>query len=126
MSLPPDRKPLRRSLVFGAVYDLVLGVYILILGRPTMEAWGHPVPEPGFYFLLGSLPLLVLPMLYLSAARSEALDAFRPAVLWARGGGGGLVLLLTLTLHPAVSWMFLTIGILDLGWALLHRILWRH
>ena len=126
MALPADRKPLRQSLVVGAAYDLVLGVYILILGRPTLEALGHPVPEPGFYFLLAALPLLLLPALYLSAARSESLNAFRPAVLWARGGGGAIVLLLTLSLQPAVSWLFLAIGALDLGWAVLRRLLWRH
>jgi hypothetical protein len=126
MAVPADRKPLRQSLVLGAGYDLILGAYILILGRPTLEALGHPVPEPGFYFLLAALPLLLLPALYVSAARSEALDAFRPAVLWARGGGGAFILLLVLTLQPEASWLFLVIGVLDLGWALLHQFLWRH
>lgn len=109
----------------GAAYDLGLGAYTLLFGRRTMEALGHPVPEPGFYFAMGALPLLVLPVLYATAARSPALDAFRPAVLWARGGGGMLLLSLTVRLQPAAAWLPATIGILDLAWAGLHRLLWR-
>ena len=122
--LPSDRRGLRISLVAGAAYDVALGVFILLVGRRVMDALGHPVPEPGFYYMLGALPLLVLPVLYASAARSSAIDAFRPAVLWARGGGGLLLLGLTLRLEPEPAWIFFTVGIADVLWAGIHRLLW--
>ena len=123
--LPSDRRGLRISLAAGAAYDLALGGFILLAGKRVMAALGHPVPEPGFYYTLGALPLLILPVLYGSAARSSAIDAFRPAVLWARGGGGLLLLGLTQRLGPEPAWIFLTIGLLDIGWAVVHRVLWR-
>jgi hypothetical protein len=125
IGIPPDRRGLRVSLVAGAGYDLFLGAFIFLAGRWAMEALGHPVGDPGFYFLLAGLPLLILPVLYMTAARSAAIGAFRPAVLWARGGGGLLIVLLTLWLRPGVAWLFFGIGLLDLAWALLHRTLWR-
>ena len=121
-----SRPALRRTLLAGAVYDLVLGLFILFLGRTAMARLGHPLPDHAvFYFSLASLPLLVLPALSAAAARATDPDPFRPAVLWARGAGGALVLLLALTLRPEPLWLFLIVGTLDGVWACLHAALWR-
>ena len=116
---------LRRSLVAGAVYDLVLGLFVLTLGPDLMARLGHPLSVAAlFYFRLAALPLCILPIVYISAARSPHVDAFRIPVLGLRGLGGGLVLA-SLLLGPEPAWLFLAIGFGDLGWAMLHAFLWR-
>lgn len=123
-SFPPHRRALRLSLAAGAVYDLVLGLVILVAGEKLLAALGSPGVEPRFYLYLGALPLLLLPALYLVAARSAAVDAFRPAVVWARGGGGSILILLTVLLGPPVPGLFMAIGVADLLWLAVHLRLW--
>jgi hypothetical protein len=119
------RRALRASLLAGAAYDLALGLFILVLGPPVMTGLGSPIQGSTFLFRLAALPLFVLPVLYAVAARSPAVDAFRPAVLWARGGGGAFILALTAILHPGAAGVFTAIGLVDLGWAAIHALLWR-
>lgn len=119
------RRALRGSLAAGAVYDLVLGLFILALGPAAMAAVGSPVPGSTFFFRLAALPLFVLPVLYVSAAHAPAVDAFRAPVLWARGGGGAFVLVLTALVRPGAAGVFLAVGAADLVWALVHALLWR-
>lgn len=124
--LPPERRALRLSLAAGASYDLVLGIAILVVGEPLLAALGSPAVEPAYYLYLGALPLFILPVLYGAAALSEeSLDAFRLPVLWARGGGGAVLMLLTVFHEPPASWLFHVIGAADLLWATVHAYLWR-
>jgi len=122
--LPSDRRALRLSLAGGALYDVLLAVLLLTAGERILARLGHPVQEP-FFFFLAALPLLLLPVLYVAAARAEDLDEFRPPVLWARVGGGAMVILFTLVLRPPVLWLYLLVGGLDLAWAAIHFSLWR-
>lgn len=122
---PLPRRALRISLLGGAAYDLLLGCLVLFGGGPIMAALGHPVTGYAFYFALASAPLFVLPVLYGVAALSESPDGFRAPVLWARGGGGLLIVLLAILHRPGAAWLFVLIGGLDLGWAVLHAVLWR-
>ncbi len=120
-----SHRALRTSLLAGAAYDLALGLFILVFGPRAMAGLGSPVTGSEFYFHLAALPLLVLPVLYAGAARSPAVDAFRPSVLWARGGGGAFVLILAALLRPVGAGVFVAVGAADLGWALVHAVLWR-
>ena len=124
-TLPPGRRGLRISLLAGAAYDLILGFFVLILGRRVLEMMGHPLSEPEFYFSLATLPLFLLPVLYTIAAFSDSIAGFRPAVLWARAGGGLMIILLTGVHNPEAAWVFWCIGIIDLGWAGIHALMWR-
>ena len=119
-----NRRALRRSLGAGALYDLVLGLGILLAGPELGDALGAPVRDP-FHFHLAALPLLLLPALYGAAARAADPDPFRPAVLWARGGGGALLLAFTAAFRPEAPAVYVAIGALDLAWAALHAALWR-
>lgn len=120
------RRGLRASLLAGAIYDAVLGLFILFAGPGVMAGLGHPLTGGSpFYFRLAALSLLLLPALYLAAARSPGVDAFRAPVLWARGGGGAIVLILVAILRPAPAWLFVTLGAADLAFALVHAVLWR-
>ena len=120
-----EQNALRRSLILGALYDLILALFMLTGGPWTMNRLGHPLEGQALYwFRLSALPLCILPMLYISAARSSQLDAFRVPVLLLRGLGGFLVLA-SLALGPRPAWLVLVIGILDLGWAFLYFMLWR-
>ena len=122
---PRNRRALRRGLVAGAFYDLLLGAFMLLAGPWTMHRLGQLLEEPALYwFRLSALPLLILPLVYLTAARSRHIDAFRTPILALRGFGGGLVLA-SLFLGPRPAWLVLVIGLLDLGWALLYFVLWR-
>jgi len=121
---PASRRGLRRSLVAGAFYDAALGLFILIAGPGAMAALGHPVAGSSFFFRLAALPLLLLPWLYVAAARAEAIDLFRGSVLWVRGAGGLFVLLLAGFLRPAPLALFAAIGIVDLVFCALHALLW--
>lgn len=121
----PARRGLRRSLAAGAVYDAALGLFIVFAGPAAMAALGHPPAGTSFYFRLGALPLLLLPALYLAAARSPQIDAFRGPVLWARGGGGAILLLLVAALRPDPAWLFAAVAGVDLALAVVHALLWR-
>ena len=90
-----------------------------------MAALGHPVTGFEYHFLLGAMPLFVLPVLYAAAARSAAIDAFRAPVLWARGFGGGVLVVLPLVYRPEGGWIYMAIGAADLVWAAVHAALWR-
>jgi hypothetical protein len=122
---PLPRRALRISLLGGAVYDLVLGCLILVQGGRIMDALGAPVTGFSFYFALASTPLFILPVLYSVAAFSDPMDGFRAPVLWARGGGGLFIVLLVILHRPGAAWVFVLIGLADLGWAVLHASLWR-
>jgi hypothetical protein len=89
-----------------------------------MAALGAPVDEFRFHFYLSALPLLVLAVLYATAARAADPDPFRVPVLWARAGGGALLVLLALFLNPPAAGLFVLVGGIDLGWAVLHALLW--
>jgi len=115
---------LRRTLVWGGIYDIGLGLFILFAGEAVLAALGHPVAGSRFHFLLGALPLLLLPALYFGAARAEDVGAFLPAVLWARGAGGGILLALVLVAAPPAPWIYLAIAAADLVWAAVHARLW--
>jgi len=119
------RRALRRSLIAGALYDLILGLFMLVAGSWTMSRLGEPLEGQALYwFRLSALPLCILPVIYLTAARSSHLDAFRLPVLALRGLGGGLVLA-SLLLEPRPAWLVLVVGLLDVGWAFLYFILWH-
>lgn len=120
------RLPLRRSLRAGAVYDILLGFVIVATGPGLLRALGHPLSDGAlFYFHLASLPLWILPVLYWTASRAVDPDPFRGPVLWARGAGGAAILFLVFAIPPEVRWIFAAIGVIDLGWAVLHAALWR-
>jgi hypothetical protein len=120
------RRTLRLGLRAGAIYDLALGGFIWFGGRPVMEALGYPLPDHAlFYFMLATLPLFLLPGLYLAAARAPDVDPFRGAVLWARGGGGSLLILCAIAYQPPPTPMFILIGVLDLAWAAFYYLIWR-
>jgi hypothetical protein len=118
------RRALRRSLYLGAVYDLLLGLFVLTAGARVLAALGQPLPDR-LHFHLALLPLVLLPALYVSAARATDPDPFRPAVLWARTGGGVLILLATALWRPEAVWIYASIGVGDLAWAGVHWGLWR-
>ncbi len=120
-----DRFPLRASLRAGAVYDLALGLFIVFRGLWALERMGYPRPHPVFLFYLSALVLFLLPALYLAAARAPEVAPFRAPVLWARGGGGFLVVLLAVLFPPDGAWVYLAVGAADLLWAALHAGLWN-
>jgi len=98
---------------------------MLIAGPWTMNRLGQPLEGPALYwFRLSALPLCILPVIYLTAARSPHLGAFRTPVLALRGLGGALVLA-SLFFGPRPAWLVLLIGVIDLGWAGLYWLLWR-
>ncbi|NNF08438.1 MAG: hypothetical protein HKN21_16880 [Candidatus Eisenbacteria bacterium] len=116
---------LRRSLIFGAIYDLAVGLTIL-LWFPGLFLWLNlEPPEDRFLLYLSVLPLMVLPVLYWRAATTRDALRYRIPVLWARGGGGAMILALTLWLKPEGTWVYLSIGAIDIGWAFLHAVLYR-
>ena len=120
-----DRRSLRSALVLGALYDLILGVFMIGPGPATMRLLGAPLEgSAAYWFRLSALPLLILPVFYFSAARSQYLDAFRTPVLALRGLGGGFVLA-SLLLGPRPAWLVAVVGLLDLAWAVLYLKLWR-
>jgi hypothetical protein len=119
-----DRRALRRSLILGAAYDVVLGAVIVAVGVRLLGALGQPVPDR-FHFHLTLLPLFLLPALYWAAARAADPDPFRLPVLCARGGGGSLILLAVLLWPPHAAWVYLAIAAGDLVWAGVHAGLWR-
>ena len=121
----PSLRPLRRSLLAGAAYDLALGLFIVLAGPRVFEWLGHPLGEAQFHFALGALPLFVLPVLYHGAARAGDTEPFRIPVLWARAGGGGLILLGVLLFQPPLAWIYVAVGLGDWAWAILHLGLWR-
>jgi hypothetical protein len=116
---------LRLSLRLGAIYDLLLAGTVLLAGRSLFNLLGIPLPEPYFYLPLATLPLILLPVLYLAAARAGDCDPFRAPVLWARGGGGGVILMIALLEAPTGMGLLVAIGIVDLLWAGIHGALWR-
>jgi len=120
----PAYKTLRATLVWGGAYDLGLGLFILFAGEPVLAALGHPLGGARFHFLLGALPLFILPALYFGAARADEVGAFLPPVLWARGCGGGLLIALTVIAAPPAAWIYLAIGAADFVWAGIHAWLW--
>ena len=120
-----SRGALRASLRAGAVYDVVLGIGILFLGRRLLAALGYAVLPPAFLFRLAALPLFLLPALYLAAARATDPDPFRGPVLWARGVGGLIVLALVLAHRPPAAGIYAAVGAADLVWAAVHAGLWR-
>jgi hypothetical protein len=109
----------------GAVYDVALGLFILFGGTWMFGALGHPRPEPVYLLYLATLPLFLLPALYVAAARAAEVDAFRVPVLWARGGGGWLVILLALLFPPPGAWIYVAVGVGDLVWLVVHLALWN-
>jgi hypothetical protein len=120
------RRGLRGSLRAGAAYDLALALFIVTAGPATMARLGAPLSgDARFLFRLASLPLWILPALYLTAARSPNPDPFRPAVLWARLGGGFILIAVALLdrAHPLA--LFLAVGAADLLWGAIHALLWR-
>lgn len=119
------RAALRTSLQAGALYDLAVGAVLLAAGERVFAALGFELRSDPFLLRLASLPLFVLPALYATAARSPHVDAFRPAVLAARGGGGLLILALTALYRPPAAPVYAAIGVIDAGWALLHFVLWK-
>jgi hypothetical protein len=122
---PRNRRALRRSLVLGALYDLLLGAFMLVAGPWTLHRLGQSLENPALYwFRISALPLFLLPLVYLTAARSRHIDSFRTPIIALRGLGGALVLA-SLLLGPRPAWLVLVIGVLDLGWALLYFVLWR-
>ena len=120
-----DRRPLRRSLVAGAVYDLALGLFIVLFGPRALVALGYPVPDPVFLFYLSGLALFILPVLYGAASRAAQVDPFRAPVLWARAGGGAFILLVTLLFPPPGAWIYAGVAAADLVWAAVHAALWN-
>jgi hypothetical protein len=116
---------LRVSLLAGAAYDLALGAFVLVWGERIMDGLGHPLGVSRPFFLMASLPLFLLPAVYVGAAAARDTLPFRLPVLWARGGGGVGLFLLTVLGKPPVPWLFLGFAVLDVGWALLHLALWR-
>lgn len=118
-------RALRGSLVAGAIYDLALGFWILFYGLRFLSGLGYAPGGSSFLFHMAALPLLLLPVLYVSAARAKDTKAFRPAVLWARGGGGAVLLMLVLVHRPEAGEIYALLGVADLVWATLHALLWR-
>jgi hypothetical protein len=117
---------LRRSLIAGAAYDVVLAAFILLAGDDALARLGAPLPAGAlFFFRLAALPLLLLPALYLAAAVAGDPGSFKAAVLWARGGGGAILIGLALLHRPQPLWLFLGVGVADLAWCAVHGLLWR-
>jgi len=127
MALDGDaRSGLRRSLIAGAVYDLALALFIVFAGEGTVARLGAPLPAGTlFFFRLAALPLLLLPALYLAAAAAANPGPLMAAVLWARGGGGAILIGLALLHRPQPLWLFLGVGAADLAWCAVHGLLWR-
>lgn len=119
--VPPS---LLTGLRAGAAYDAALGLFILFAGRPVMAGLGHPVTEP-FLFLLAATPLLILPVLYWSAAAAGAPRSFRAPVVWARFGGGAFILALTLWYRPPGAAVFVAVALADFAWGAWHAAAWR-
>ena len=117
------RERLRLSLKLGAAYDLGLGLLILMAGGRILGSWGES-PDP-FLMRLAALPLLILPVLYWTAARTREIDDFKIPVLWARGFGGVCILVLALVFTPPHMTLYIAIGLLDGLWWGIHRLLWR-
>ena len=90
-----------------------------------MERFTGAPPPSLFHFHLAALPLFLLPVFYWSAARARSIDGFRAGVLWARLGGGGLVLLATLLDRPVLWGVYVVVGLLDWGFGALHFGLWN-
>ena len=98
---------------------------MLTLGPWAMRLLGEPLEGQALYFFrLSALPLCILPLVYMTASRSPHLDTFRIPVLGLRGLGGALVLV-SLAFGPRPAWLVAAIGLLDLGWAAVHAILWK-
>jgi hypothetical protein len=120
------RSGLRRSLIAGAVYDVALALFIVFAGEGAVARLGAPLPAGAlFFFRLAALPLLLLPALYLAAAAAGDPGPFKAAVLWARGGGGAILIGLALLHRPEPLWLFLGVGVADLAWWAVHGLLWR-
>ena len=60
-----------------------------------------------------------------AASRTEHIDVFKMPVLWARDGGGVLVIALCFWLRPPAPYVYWLIGIVDICWGVLHFQLWK-
>ncbi len=104
----------------------MLAVFILFVGDDALARLGAPLPADAlFFFRLSVLPLLLLPALYLAAATAGDPGPFKAAVLWARGGGGAILICLALLHRPQPLVLFLGLGAADLAWCSVHGLLWR-
>ncbi len=109
------------SLVASAAYDW-LGFLLLW----TMPGWlfrlfAHPVPSDAFLFRLAALPLLLLPLVYLSAARMGSACPILVRLSIALRVVGALSIALLVLWHRPEGWgAYVCFAAGDLVWAALY------
>ena len=111
---------LRRTLWAGAAYDVALGLFILFGSPAAFRALGYTGAPDSPFYSLSTLPLFVLPLVYVAAARARDTREFRLPVLGARLLGGLLVIGWVLWQRPEAPAVYVTIGVVDWVWAGLH------
>ena len=114
---------LRVSMQVGALYDLLLGLSIVMILEPLSTILPIPYPAEPFYARVVGVLLVALAGFYaMTAAELDRHIRNVGAAVFARTFGG-LYLLIYATLDASVSWFFIVFGTLDLIFALWHTIL---
>jgi hypothetical protein len=113
------------SLGLGSLYDVVLALMILVADPGLMQLLAFPPPADRFLFRLSALPLILFPIVYISAARDPVGRpwAVRASILL-RALGGLVLGLLALAHRPPGLHVYLAAAAIDLVWAVVHMALW--
>jgi hypothetical protein len=111
------------SMAFGAAYDAVFGMAIVLFLEPAAALLRLDVPADRFYVRLNGLFLLMLAAVYAAAAREPA--RYR-VVVWTAivGRAAGFAYFVGAGLSSGVP-TFVALGVADLGFALVHLALMR-
>jgi hypothetical protein len=119
-----SQRALTAVLSISALYDWTAFGLLTVMPPWLLALFDHPVPRDPFLFRLAALPLLLLPLVYLAAARWGVAcpPLVRLAVLLRVVGALGIAVL-TVTHRPdgAAAYWFFVLG--DLGWAGLYWLL---
>lgn len=115
---------LRASMVVGTVYDLVVGLTIVVALKPLSAVVPIPFPAEPFYARMQGVLLMGLGVFYAFAAMDleRNLRNVAGAVLIRLVGGGYLV---GYALAADISWFFHVFGALDLAFGAWHLALLR-
>lgn len=117
---------LRRSMAAGAIYDLGLGLSIVVALEFLSSILPIPFPSEPFYARVVGVLLIGLGVFYGIAAldlRGHVRNVGGAVLVRTFGG---TYLIAYAALDASVSWCFLVFGIVDLMWALLHVVLLHH
>ncbi len=121
--VPPEHPalPARRLssvLRLSAAYDLLAFALLIWMPPWLLSLWRHPLPAEPFLFRLAALPLLMLPLVYLSAAIDPGRhpELVRLSIALRLVGGVAIGVLVTWQ-RPVAPGPYVCFALGDLAWA---------